>query len=135
MFEQRIDAVKLCLFSKRTFCIADDNIGTWQDIIRAVSKVACICNVAMMCISFDVFEDLFKNKENANRNKLLAFILMEHLFLMLKWLIDQAIPDMPSIVKENNIHHQAVLMKYEKMMENEDQSKLLHGKFEIQKGN
>jgi len=93
--------LKLCLFSRRTFCLADDNIGTWQGIIRSLSKVACISNVAMMCISFKVFDKLFSDQSNKMRNILLSFVITEHLFMIVKWLIDQAIPDLPKIVKEN----------------------------------
>jgi len=89
--EVYIDSNKLCKFTRRPEPRGAANIGTWYDILTAVSFIAVFTNCAIVCFETVVMREWFPNPAD----RAYAFILAEHAILGLKFAIAYFVPDEP----------------------------------------
>jgi len=89
--EVYIDSNKLCKFSRRPEPRGAANIGTWFDILTAVSFIAVFTNCAIVCFETVIMQQWFPNAAD----RAYAFILSEHIILGIKFAISYFVPDEP----------------------------------------
>jgi len=92
LVEIRVDAWKLCNLTRRPFPQRTETIGVWYDIIQWVSFMGITTNVGLILFTSNVFS-LGTDKA------WLDFLILEHIFILLKLVISMVIPDQPTMVK------------------------------------
>lgn len=90
VLEIRVDALKLCLLTKRPNPNRAEDIGVWRSILVTVSFFAAITNPAMIIFSSNTFIDYSLTQ------KFGMFLVMEHLLFFFKFMIDVIMPDLPN---------------------------------------
>ncbi|KAJ6236476.1 ngep-related [Anaeramoeba flamelloides] len=96
-FEIRTDAIKLRSM-KRPEPRGADGIGQWLEILKFVSVLVILNNILMMTFSYEVF-NLGNTKIKSYTSKLLFLVILEHSILFIKFIVHQAVPDVPHDVK------------------------------------
>jgi len=97
MIEIRSDAFKLCFIHQRPFPERVQNIGCWQTAMEIMGIIGVIVNCALIGLSGPVhrmFPDM------TSTQTIILIIVLEHIMLLLKFLISAAIPDMPHHVEQ-----------------------------------
>uniref|UniRef100_A0A0K0G4Y5 Anoctamin n=1 Tax=Strongyloides venezuelensis TaxID=75913 RepID=A0A0K0G4Y5_STRVS len=95
-FEIRVDAFKLCNTVQRPFGRNVKNIGAWQKLMEYLGIAGVIINCALIgqsCLMQRLFPDLSAS------NQILLVVIMEHIFLGARALMDLLIPDTPNWVR------------------------------------
>jgi len=92
--EVYIDSNKLCKFTRRPEPRGAANIGTWFDILTAVSFIAVFTNCAIVCFETVLFHEFFADPAD----RAYTFILAEHAILGFKFAIAYFVPDEPQDV-------------------------------------
>ncbi|XP_014238165.1 anoctamin-8 isoform X3 [Trichogramma pretiosum] len=95
LLELRGDAFKLCFVLQRPFGRRVSNIGTWQNAMEAMGLVAILVNCALIGLSGQV-QRMFP--EMSATQTILLIVALEHIMLALRFVINCAIPDIPSWV-------------------------------------
>lgn len=100
LVEIRTDALKTVYASRRTRAEAASDIGPWAGALKAVSFVGLACNLALLGLTSDFFDQLSRVAPwfEATGARLGTIIMAEHVLLGLKLLIDFIVPDVPSKV-------------------------------------
>ena len=93
LIEIRVDAWKLCTLNRKPFPYRTDSIGIWHLIIVTVSYIGIATNSAL--IIFDTHHPTLL----VSGGPWLNFLLLEHIFLALKYLITLLSPAEPRKVK------------------------------------
>lgn len=97
LIEVRSDAFKLCFIHQRPFPERVQNIGCWQTAMEIMGVIGVIVNCALIGLSGPVhrmFPDMTATQT------VLLIIVLEHVMLVLKFLISTAIPDIPQHVEQ-----------------------------------
>lgn len=97
LIEIRVDAWKLCQLNRRPFPYRTESIGIWHTIILMVSYVGIATNSAL--IVFDSQHPILLLPFGPWLN----FLVLEHLFLALKYLIPFLAPSEPTVVRLGRI--------------------------------
>ena len=97
LIEVRSDAFKLCFIHQRPFPERVQNIGCWQTAMEIMGVIGVIVNCALIGLSGPVHR-MFPNITPTQT--ILLIIVLEHIMLVLKFLISTAIPDMPHQVEQ-----------------------------------
>ncbi|OQS02860.1 hypothetical protein THRCLA_04808 [Thraustotheca clavata] len=93
-FEIRIDAFKLAKESRRPNPKGAEDIGTWMTILEIMSTIAVITNVAAAIFtSHTTFSGV------SGEWKLIAFIVIEHGILLMKYFLAIVVEDVPEDVQ------------------------------------
>uniref|UniRef100_A0AC35U6K4 Anoctamin n=1 Tax=Rhabditophanes sp. KR3021 TaxID=114890 RepID=A0AC35U6K4_9BILA len=95
-FEIRVDAFKLCNTVQRPFGRIVKNIGAWQKLMEIMGIAGVIVNCALIgqsCLMQRLFPDL------STVSQVLVVVIMEHIFLGARLLMDSIIPDTPHWVQ------------------------------------
>jgi hypothetical protein len=92
LVEIRVDAWKLCNLTRRPFPQRTDTIGVWYNIIQWVSFMGITTNVGLILFTSEMFA-LGTDKA------WMDFLILEHVFVVLKLVISMVIPDQPTTVK------------------------------------
>ena len=96
LIEIRSDAFKMCNVFKRPFPYQTYGTGAWEIAFSALSYLAIITNLALILQSPEVLKWLHKLNATASSFTIFViFIFLEHLLLLLRWLIEFVIPDTP----------------------------------------
>lgn len=66
-------------------------MGTWYNIIQTISYIGVITNAGIIVWTATVFDD-------SDSDKWIAFLVIEHVLFVLKYLLSAYIPDMPYLV-------------------------------------
>lgn len=91
ILEVRVDAYKICFFTRKPYPAPANSIGIWEQIIRTISVVGALTNTGILVFTADFrFGEL---------NKFLCFILIEHFLLLFKGVLMVLVPDTSSNVK------------------------------------
>ncbi|XP_021368430.1 anoctamin-8-like isoform X1 [Mizuhopecten yessoensis] len=93
--EIRSDAFKLCMNHQRPFGQQVQNIGTWQDALELMGVIAVIVNCALIGISGQVTRMV---PNSSIVSTIIIIVILEHIILVLKFLIAYAIPDIPEAI-------------------------------------
>ncbi|XP_047117535.1 anoctamin-8 [Schistocerca piceifrons] len=95
LIEIRSDAFKLCFIFQRPFGQRVSNIGTWQNAMEVMCLIAVLVNCALIGLSGQVHR-MFP--EMSTTQTILLIVALEHIMLILRFLISCAIPDVPEWV-------------------------------------
>ncbi|KAF4530758.1 hypothetical protein B566_EDAN007980 [Ephemera danica] len=95
LIEIRSDAFKLCFIFQRPFGQRVPNIGTWQDAMEVMGLIAVLVNCALIGLSGQVHR-MFP--EMSTTQTILLIVILEHIMLILRFVISYAIPDLPAWV-------------------------------------
>jgi len=98
LVEGRSDLIKLFKGMQRPHPREASNIGTWIDIMEAISYLATITNSAIIVFTSTELQNLYPGM--SGQTKLMIALVAEHLIFLLKFLIQKFIPDAPAWVKE-----------------------------------
>lgn len=93
LIEIRSDAFKLAYICQRPFGQRVPNIGTWQHCMEYMSIMAVLVNCALIGLSGQVhrmFPDMTATQT------ILLIVALEHIMLIIRFIITCAIPDIPS---------------------------------------
>lgn len=96
VIEIRVDAFKLCTTMQRPFGRRVENIGAWETCVEFMGTVAVIVNcvlIAQSGLAKRFWPDLSWG------GHILIVVVIEHVFFLLKFIIAQAIPDIPAWVR------------------------------------
>lgn len=92
LLEIRTDAFKLGYVCQRPFGQRVPNIGTWQNCMEYISIVAVLVNCALIGLSGQVHR-MFP--EMSATQTILLIVALEHIMLVIRFIITCAIPDIP----------------------------------------
>ncbi|GLG96980.1 Anoctamin [Gryllus bimaculatus] len=95
LIEIRSDAFKLCFIFQRPFGQRVSNIGTWQNAMEVMGLIAVLVNCALIGLSGQVHR-MFP--EMSTTQTILLIVALEHIMLILRFVISCAIPDVPEWV-------------------------------------
>ena len=108
LLEERVDLSKL-LLSRRVEPRAAEDIGTWEGVVQTLSHVAVVTNTALLLVTSphlrNVVADFVGQGEDPGSVTVLAYSVLvavgiEHLVLLLRYVVAVLIPDMPAAVRE-----------------------------------
>jgi Calcium-activated chloride channel len=102
IIEIRIDSWKLCNFTQRPYPNAADSIGIWISITQILSLIGCGTNIGLIIFTTNAFN------LDSDEHKWILFLIMEHLLIIFKFLVDWIIPDVPDLVRSGLIWSQRV---------------------------
>jgi len=108
LVEYRLLAYRMTHVTCRPFPRGASGIGVWMFVFETISGVAIVVNVLL--VSFFMYPI-----KGQPYQQLVLFILLEHLLLGIRSLIDVAIPDVPLDVKridDFNEHFRKTMIKY-----------------------
>lgn len=92
LIEIRSDAFKLCFIFQRPFGQRVPNIGSWQNAMEIMGLIAVLVNCALIGLSGQVHR-MFP--EMSTTQTILLIVALEHIMLILRFLISYSIPDLP----------------------------------------
>ncbi|XP_067003783.2 anoctamin-10 [Anabrus simplex] len=95
LIEIRSDAFKLCFIFQRPFGQRVSNIGTWQNAMEVMGLIAVLVNCALIGLSGQVHR-MFP--EMSTTQTILLIVALEHIMLIVRFVISCAIPDVPDWV-------------------------------------
>jgi len=95
--EMRVDGTKLLLLTRRPEPRGAANIGTWFDILQAVSFIAVATNVAILAFSTHIIKEWFPDAAT----RAYFFLFVEHAILAIKFSLMFFVPDEPAEVREH----------------------------------
>lgn len=100
LVEQRTDSFKLCNFYRRPFARQCDGIGAWQTAFEVLSCLAIISNLALIFLS-PRFLINFRSfyPDGTTVHIIIAFIIVEHILLLSRFLLHHCLPSAPHWVK------------------------------------
>ena len=111
MFEIRGDALKLCIAYQRPFGERVANIGVWQIAMECMGVIAIVVNFALIgqCGQLTKwFPDVDE------KSMILLIVALEHILLLSKIVISNAISDTPTWVQEELIRVEHQRREHEK---------------------
>ena len=105
VFEIRGDALKLCTAYQRPFGQRVANIGAWQAAMEWMGVIAIIVNCALIGQSGQLYA-LFPDMSVTDM--ILVGVVLEHVMLLIKIILDYVISDFPSWVEKDmaRVEHQ-----------------------------
>jgi anoctamin-10 len=94
--ELRMDAYKLARVMRKPTPRSNRDIGAWYAAFSITSIISVMTNCTLLAMDKDV-QDFAP--ESSNRDWILLFVVIEHLFLAIRVVIDKSIPDVSKKVK------------------------------------
>lgn len=111
----RFDLYKLCQLSRRAEPRHNEDVGSWESILRVIGTIAVVSNCALIVFTSGYLKDYQRGgpfpalnsspapdqekSRSVQGYKWLLFFLLEHLLIIMKMLIDLASPDVPGVVE------------------------------------
>ncbi|KAJ3179606.1 hypothetical protein HDU87_002812 [Geranomyces variabilis] len=98
-FELRADAFKICKAARRPTPYRADNIGAWLNNLRLISYVgSCITvpSLVMLYRDWNPQRDAGEQCMDRLPMTLAAVLVAEHLYLLLKYIVDEAVKSVPT---------------------------------------
>lgn len=102
VLEIRVDAWKLTLLTKRPSPARSENIGVWRSILIIVAYAGAFTNSGIIFITMDLYDD--------NYQKILGFLIIEHIMVLGMMAIEIIIPDVPSVVSDGKAWSERIVM-------------------------
>jgi len=91
--QYRLMAYRMTAVTRRPSPVGAESIGSWMDIFQAISLLAVATNVGMAVVV------MYPIRSWAQFNELIAFIVLEHIFLSSRAFINKNIDDQPEDVR------------------------------------
>jgi len=101
-FEFRVDGIKLCYMTRRPYPQGAYDIGTWYTILSVISVISIGSNTALM---FLVPSNVIPASDMDNEMRLVVFLIVEHILVVIRFLVANWVPDKPEWVEEH-LHRQ-----------------------------
>eukprot|EP00164_Ancoracysta_twista_P006899 GFYU01009715.1.p1 GENE.GFYU01009715.1~~GFYU01009715.1.p1 ORF type:complete len:304 (-),score=99.05 GFYU01009715.1:385-1206(-) len=98
MFEIRIDAHHMLNTYQRPDPHLASDIGKWMSCLEMVSISAVVVNCLIVCYTTDELKVIF-GEDLTWSDRLLAFLVIEHIMLVLKMFLSSLIQDVPARVR------------------------------------
>jgi len=105
ILEMRVDGTKLLLLTRRPEPRGAANIGTWFDILQAVSFIAVVTNIAIVSFSTHIIIEWFPDPAP----RAYFFLLLEHAILAIKFALMYFVPDEPAEVQEHMLRQDFIV--------------------------
>ncbi|GLE06180.1 hypothetical protein PINS_up015391 [Pythium insidiosum] len=121
-FEIRIDAHKLVHATRRPDPRGAQDIGTWGTIIEVMSTVSVITNVALVC-----FTSVRTTNDFTPYGRVWLFVGVEHLLIMLKYLLMMVVDDVPYEVVLQQQRTSFIVDKIVNLIADDDDAALAKG--------
>jgi len=96
LFDLRMDAVKMCKIARKPTPRAIRDIGAWYMAFSITAAISVMTNCALLAMDADV--QAFA-PGCSSRDWVLLFVVIEHIFLLIRISIDQVISDVPKKIK------------------------------------
>eukprot|EP00743_Colponemidia_sp_Colp-15_P001983 GILK01002156.1.p1 GENE.GILK01002156.1~~GILK01002156.1.p1 ORF type:complete len:714 (-),score=75.35 GILK01002156.1:101-2242(-) len=103
LLEIRFGALLLCKLTRRPFPYGAQDIGSWQMILEVMTVAGVMVNIGIAVRTSDTFAGA------SPLVQLAIFLCIEHLVLILKYVISSAIPDVPTVVKVAQARHKILV--------------------------
>jgi hypothetical protein len=98
IIETRVDSTKIMELTKRATPHGAGDIGTWYDVFTTIGTIAIVTNTALAMFAFQDIDTYF----NGNTlSKVWAFVIAEHVILIIKLAVQYFVPDEPGEVREH----------------------------------
>uniref|UniRef100_A0A3Q0RB70 Anoctamin n=1 Tax=Amphilophus citrinellus TaxID=61819 RepID=A0A3Q0RB70_AMPCI len=101
--EIRSDAYKICNLFRKTFSPPVANMGVWQTAFEILSFVSVVSNCWLLLLS-PRLQELCREGGLSSTNVLLLAVLVEHVLILVKFIMAALIPDEPDWVKKKREH-------------------------------
>ena len=75
-----------------------ENLGVWNDLFMIISFMSTIVNAGLLVFTSEEMFKLYAEEENDYRDFFIA-VIAEHSVILLKFLLDRVIPDIPLWVR------------------------------------
>jgi len=98
VIEFRLDASKLMSFTRRPHPKGTFDMGTWFSILNLISWVMVVSNTALIVFSSQLGKKLIYGVDEDFR--WVSFVIVEHILIGIKLLIEFFVPDVPTDVEE-----------------------------------
>merc|ERR1719424_511008 len=92
--EIRVDAWKIGTQSRRPMPEGAEDIGTWQDVMNIMTVLSIVMNGGIIFFASDYLEMLYGQSIEL-KWKVMIFTVTEHVALIIKYIIEIAINDVP----------------------------------------
>lgn len=124
IFEVRVDSAKLCYLTRRPYPEGTEDMGIWYSIIQSISYIGVVTNAAIIVFTAGVFDD-------GPRTAWIAFLVIEHVLFVLKYLIAAYVPDMPFMVNNGKQWMERVINEkvFLKLSDQDEERKEKHLEF------
>lgn len=96
MVDLKVNCYKLCRVMRKPTPRAIRDIGAWYSAFTITSVISIMTNLALLSMDKDV-QAFAPNA--SSRDWVLLFVAIEHIFLLIRVIIDKIIPDVPSKTK------------------------------------
>ena len=96
LLELKMDSYKLCRVMRKPTPRAIRDIGAWYSAFTITSVISILTNLALLSMDKDV-QAFAPNA--TSRDWILLFVAIEHIFLLIRVIIDKIIPDVPRKTK------------------------------------
>jgi len=110
MIQLRSDSFKLLTSYNKPHYRTAAGIGTWRMIFETLGVIAIITNCALICFSYPTLLTVLQNSMGVSPESDLGWkaafatfgimVVVEHLMLLAKFMIDVLIPDTPGVVRK-----------------------------------
>jgi hypothetical protein len=104
VLEAHVDAVKLTSV-RRPKPKKAENIGIWEYFIAMLSTTSALTNCAIVLFTST---DIFRREEFSMTRKLLYFIIFQNSIMVVKRIVEDAVPDMLPKVEEFNLRFKRI---------------------------
>jgi len=94
--EIRTDSYKLIEVFRRPTPAGAQSIGPWESVFVNMSRLSVVSNAAILCYTSDYLKDTYDLTSVQSQQVFIAYVA---LMLILLWIIDVAIPDVPTAVQ------------------------------------
>jgi len=102
IIEYKLDASKLMTFTRRPHPKGTYDMGTWFGILSILSWAMVISNSALIIFSSTLFESVDPDL------RWVSFVVVEHILIGVKLLIELFVPDVPQDVEERLARQEVV---------------------------
>lgn len=111
LIELRSDAFKVSYICRRPFVYQESSIGIWEFAFRALTYLSIVSNLALVVHSprfVDWFQSIFADATMITI--VVSFFFLEHILLVMRWIISIGFPSEPHYVKvqHNKLQYQAM---------------------------
>jgi len=123
--EIRTDTYKWLTSFNKPFYRGATDIGGWYTVLEVLSYIAVVTNVLLIGFSFPTLHDLLQDSYPV----LWTVVILEHIILLMKFLISSLVPDVPeeirTVIAKQQYIQQQLVKKYERL--NIEKANAKHG--------
>lgn len=103
LWEIRLDARKMLVFTQRPIAFKSQDIGIWNKILVAISYISLITNACLIAFSSQSFKKIYLASLDGPAKtvaQILFVLIFEHVVLGIRFILVKVIPDIPLEVRQ-----------------------------------